>query len=189
MEKMRLTRLEAARRQLDQAIRLFFQRSDPVSIHTLTTASLEILRTLAKRKGLKTWGQEWMSCVRPERRKEFWEKLREAQGFFKHADQGPLDLEIEFSPKTTEFLIYEAVEAYPKLAGTQFSAGAAFWVWFFIKYQALATDEVRARATHATEGLDHNEFSDFIELIARIDHDPSIMQQAWAKQAPTEKTD
>ena len=45
---MELTRLEAAERQLRQAIRLFFGGGDEVSVHTLTGAACRVLRDLAK---------------------------------------------------------------------------------------------------------------------------------------------
>ncbi len=49
--KETVTKLDAARRQLHTAIRLFFANEDMVSVHTLTRASHEILRTLLSAKG------------------------------------------------------------------------------------------------------------------------------------------
>jgi hypothetical protein len=47
-----VSKLDAARRQLRAAIRLWFQGEDPVAIHTLISAAHEIVHTLFKRAGL-----------------------------------------------------------------------------------------------------------------------------------------
>jgi hypothetical protein len=44
--------MDAVRRQLCTAIRLWFEDGDPVAIHTLIAASHEVLHTLFRRKGL-----------------------------------------------------------------------------------------------------------------------------------------
>jgi len=48
---LHLTKLEVAKRQLETAVVLYFHESDPVSIHTLTAASYEVLGDLSKRAG------------------------------------------------------------------------------------------------------------------------------------------
>ncbi len=47
----KVNKIEAARRQLVEAITLFFERRDPIAIHTLIGASHQILYDLAKGKG------------------------------------------------------------------------------------------------------------------------------------------
>src|SRR5579872_5153508 len=49
--QIRVTKLEAAKRQLTAAIRLFFDGGDEIAVHTLAVASYDILHTLSKRKG------------------------------------------------------------------------------------------------------------------------------------------
>ena|SRR5436305_13488939 len=46
-ECLKISKLDAARRQLETAILLYFNEADPVSIHTLAAASHEILRDLS----------------------------------------------------------------------------------------------------------------------------------------------
>lgn len=48
---LQISKLAAAQRQLDAAIRMFFQREDELAIHTLTAAAFQILRDLAKKRG------------------------------------------------------------------------------------------------------------------------------------------
>lgn len=177
MKRLRISRLEAAQRQIDQAIRLHFQRGDCISIHTLAAAGLQILRDIAKQKGLPTFGQELLGLVRPELRKRVWNKIREAEGFFKHADQGPVDLEIEFSPLLTKYFLFEAVELFRAIASRSFPAASGFWVWFFIGNQDLAMPDVRQRAKEAVKGLDPDNYEDFIEFIARLERDEELTQR------------
>ena len=47
-----ITKLEAARRQLESAIFLYFEEKDPVSIHTLTAAAYNILRDISAKRNL-----------------------------------------------------------------------------------------------------------------------------------------
>src|SRR5438045_7911123 len=49
----RITKLEAAVRQLRAAILLYFSNGDEVAIHTLAFAAHEILRQLAKARGIQ----------------------------------------------------------------------------------------------------------------------------------------
>jgi hypothetical protein len=51
--KITVTKLDAAKRQLRTALRLWFDDGDPVSIHTLLAAAHEIIHTLYRRKGLR----------------------------------------------------------------------------------------------------------------------------------------
>jgi len=48
---MLITKLESARRQLETAVKLYFNDIDPVSIHTLACAAQEILAELNTKKG------------------------------------------------------------------------------------------------------------------------------------------
>ena len=50
MAKIRVTKVEAARRQIDTAIRMLFSNEDPVAVHTLAMAALRIVRDLAAKR-------------------------------------------------------------------------------------------------------------------------------------------
>lgn len=53
MREFKVSKLDAAKRQLGTAIRLYFSDGDPVSIHTLTAAAYNILRDVTKQKGVE----------------------------------------------------------------------------------------------------------------------------------------
>src|SRR5262245_9318853 len=80
------TKLEAARRQLNAAIRMWFNDDDAVAIQTLAHASHEIIDRLCHHAGHNPplFGSE---LIAKERRMELGWWLRRAPNFFKHADR------------------------------------------------------------------------------------------------------
>lgn len=48
-----VSKLEAAERQLDAAIRLFFAREDAVSVHTLAAAAYQVIIDICKQRGIE----------------------------------------------------------------------------------------------------------------------------------------
>src|SRR5437899_619463 len=88
--KITVTKLEAARRQIETAIDLWFHDGDPVSIHTLVGAAHRVVHDIAERQGsgailldtkrLTEWGYDAQA---------FKKALRESETFFKHARKDP----------------------------------------------------------------------------------------------------
>ena len=63
---MEVTEIDAARRQLETAVVLYFREEDPVSIHTLACAAYEILLSLNRASnGAPTWNRHRsvLSCT------------------------------------------------------------------------------------------------------------------------------
>ncbi len=54
-ESFEISKVDAARRQLDTSLKLYFQNQDAISIHTLASAAQNILQDLSKRKGVPTF--------------------------------------------------------------------------------------------------------------------------------------
>ena len=113
--KITVTKISAARSQLIQAIRLFFEEGDPVSIHTLAGASLEILNDhftdqVNVADNLFIF-HKYAPFIKEERRQEIRKIERSAQNFFKHADK---DLQqgvtsFEFQTNINNFFIFGAL--------------------------------------------------------------------------------
>lgn len=88
--KIRIEKIEVAERQLVMAIRLFFQHEDPVVIHTLLGASIQILHDY-----IDFWGTEekqsayeiLKKSIAPEYIQEFFKQYNKARNFFKHGDR------------------------------------------------------------------------------------------------------
>ena len=101
-------KLEAARRQLHTAIRLWFDDGDPVSIHALLSAAHEIIHTRFRLKGLK--GLLFDSPHIPDsERSNFGKVVTKAAVFFKHARSDPY-AELHFRSEANEFLMSVCVQ-------------------------------------------------------------------------------
>jgi hypothetical protein len=51
MAKIRINKIDAARRQLDAAIRMTFGGEDPVAIHSVVAAGHRIIRDICEQRG------------------------------------------------------------------------------------------------------------------------------------------
>jgi hypothetical protein len=112
-----VTKLDAARRQLEVAVRLYFNEGDPVSRHTLTAAAYTVLRDVnSARSGtaMEVTGNI-DSYIKPEFVTQIRRNLIDAQNFFKHADRDPNRV-LEFNPRLTEILLLDACLTYKRLA-------------------------------------------------------------------------
>lgn len=127
MKALEITKLECARRQLETGIDLFFQKSDPVSIHTLTSAAYNIIRDVNISRGGKP-------MFAKERYVQMGGKLslhdlNEPENFFKHADRDA-DAQLTFFPVYTECFLAEACKTYGELTGEHVQKFDLFTLWF-----------------------------------------------------------
>lgn len=84
-EPLSLTKFDVAERQLLQAIRMFFDDQDIVSIHTLAEAASQVFGDIGKEDGVRSMIRD-SDRIRPEYRKEWIKVVNSARNFFKHAD-------------------------------------------------------------------------------------------------------
>jgi len=138
---MEISKLDAAKRQLDIAINLFFKQSDPVSIHTLTAAAHQLLMDIGHLENIKSFVKESI-VIRKEALKEYMMMINEAENFFKHAEKDPAAL-LKFNPEQTEFLLLDAVEMYMQLTGEMPEDMSIFRGWFLIKYPNVVSPNVQ----------------------------------------------
>lgn len=124
---MNISKLDAARRQLETAVNLYFHECDPVSIHTLTCAAYEILRRI--NTGGKPMVKDWMrDYIRPKYVREFGDKLNEAQNFFKHSGKDT-DQTLTFNAGQTDILLLDACWTYRRVAQERLPLLAIFEMW------------------------------------------------------------
>lgn len=138
--KLRITKLEAACRQIDTAIEMFFFDRDPVAIHTMVAASHETVHALAKRKGVSDllFGA---NSVKHEFHKR-WNDLVGSDGIFlRHADREP-DGEVEFNPEFTEMLLMFALRGLRDMGHKFNGLQAAYWTWFCLHHPASTMIDV-----------------------------------------------
>jgi hypothetical protein len=143
--KIRISKLEAVRRQLETAIRIYFANGDPVSIHTLAAASLQILVDLDK-KGPQT-GTFWdflKTQVEPKYINEVIKLFADPENFFKHADRDPDEI-LEFPLSMPEWSLWECVLKYTELAGEEPLLMQIYRSWFMIHHSDILKAEIRAK--------------------------------------------
>jgi hypothetical protein len=132
MEKiLKLTKIDVVKKHLETAIRLYFDYSDPISIHSLTCAAHGILSDLNKKD--KRGPMIVSDILIADKYKKEWNyRLRRPQNFFKHADRDSIE-SIDFDPEITQYFIFDAVLKYHELAGEIPNYFAIFKSWFMAK--------------------------------------------------------
>lgn len=157
MTEIQLSKLEAAKRQIETAITLFIKNKDAVAIHTLTAASHEILRDLSKKQGKESFVKDGLlKKVRPEFQKRFIIKINEAENFFKHADKDS-DKFLEFDAEQTEFLLWDCCWMFQNITNEYSPLILLYRTWFFTKNPDYFEEEKdRTAMKKAISNLDLN---------------------------------
>ena len=175
----RITKVDAARRQLCSAIRLFFEERDNVSAYALACAAQELLRGLLKTRGQ---GSRIMNSdmIVPGREKEFRDAMNRPRNFLKHADRDP-DGILEFREQSVPFVLLDCVDMYGRYARKQTHATALFFSWFYLNYPDLLKAGTEL-AKHVESFQKENPFSKprkdlFLDILnqAPEDGEPRVM--------------
>lgn len=139
-----ITKREAAIRQLDAAIKLFFEEGEMIAVHTLVGASLQVMLDLGHPQGIES-SLRSSKYIYENRIKDWISSLNRIQNFFKHANRDS-DEVLQYSEDSTILLIIEAVILAESLCLHQGSnAQIAFKTWFLVAYPELIDPKVVAR--------------------------------------------
>jgi len=135
--------MDAARRQLNASVLMYFNDIDPVAVHAVCAGATQILTDLGAKKGLKLGLRAALQFIRRERREELSQIMREPQNHIKHADRpGDEDKILEYRPGTLEFYIFMAVDAYEKYTGESTPEARVFWLWFSVNHPDILLESV-----------------------------------------------
>jgi hypothetical protein len=139
-----ISKLEAAGRQLDQAIALFFSDGDSVSIHSLALNAFEISVALAKRDGATDWlelvREDASSALGVDTKKEFLAIFHRARNFFKHADRDAEETLPTFGDADNDFALALTVFQFGEIAERTLPMWA-FLVWFYATHPEFPVPE------------------------------------------------
>ena len=130
--KTRVSKLDAARRQIHTAIRMIFSNDDPVSTHTLIGAASSIISNLVENgHSGKSWDQfaQQANNLAPS---DYFRIMREAQNFFKHAKDDP-DLEYELDSLDTESIAFFTTLNLGELGCSLTNRESVFQLWYLGK--------------------------------------------------------
>ena len=83
-KKLKISKLDAAKRQIETAIRLYFGMGDPVSTHTLISAAYNVIRDINKKRGGKKLIMKdgFMEYIKEGHEREVWQLINKAENFF-----------------------------------------------------------------------------------------------------------
>jgi hypothetical protein len=115
MAEIQVSKIEAAQRQIDAAIKMLFRNDDPIAVHTVIAAACRIVRDLSKQADTPGWKQV-MASIRPETENELWKGFGKAANFFKHADRDPNETINSIEEEVNDYLILMAFSLYRDLA-------------------------------------------------------------------------
>jgi hypothetical protein len=135
-QPLRLTKLEAARRQLEMAIRLYFEHGDEVSIHTLAAAAYAIVRDINDHRGGEPMLKDLHCYLSADVARDFKRYINAPDNFLKHADKDPEGTG-ELNLRWTEALIWEASRKYCEMTGNWPIPFLTFILWFIVRHPGL----------------------------------------------------
>ncbi len=138
---LKVSKTEAAKCQLETAIRLWVNSEDPFSIHTLAAAAHQVFHDLGSRQGKPTTLRE-LPGVRPEYRARVRKAVNRPENYLKHADNDPDDL-LDFNPEASEGFILDAITTYEALTKDAVPLFLTFKMWIFVQQPQVIKDEFR----------------------------------------------
>lgn len=125
-----ITKFDAATRQLDTAISLWFSDGDAVSIHTLACSAHQIIHDINQQKGWRDLLYDSL-VVKEEYHHELKRLLKGRYNFFKHSEKDP-DVTIEFNPSLTETFILFSLFGLELFGIKHNEIRGAFIIWHAI---------------------------------------------------------
>jgi hypothetical protein len=139
--KIRISKLEAARRQLDGAIELWFREADPIVVHAVISGAYQISQDLNAQRGnrdstLAGWAE---LHIKPGHAKEALQIMRKPWNFLKHADRDPDDT-LEFDPAATAYEILLALHGLMALGVQTSDLQTAFLYWICVNKPNLVLE-------------------------------------------------
>jgi hypothetical protein len=154
---IRVTKLEAARCQLKTAIELWVDDRDPVSTHTLAFAAYQVIHDLNRHAKGPTLLLD-SEIVKPERKQDFINAVKEAAVFFKHADNRVKgkqkakrtppptpDTAIKFDPKWVETFFAYSIVGVEYLKYERNDHELTFLLWYGVQHPEIIAKPVLQR--------------------------------------------
>jgi hypothetical protein len=142
--KLNVSKLSAARRQLDCAIELWFLDKDDVCIHTLAAAAYQIIHDInQKRGGVRDLLYDSV-VVKDEYRPMWVGVFKRPVNFFKHADNNPEGI-VEFSPFSSLAFMLFSLLGLEAIGETTNDVEDALTTWISIREPDLLREDYRKK--------------------------------------------
>lgn len=172
-DKQWVTKVDVARRQIVAAIRMFFERTDPIVAHSVISAGHQILTDLGAKSRI-----DGLLRGRNQSREER-AKWNIAANFFKHADNDPhARLNVEPLPELNAEFLMDAVLLLQNISGDLPIEAKIFWSWFVGTREELFENIPREMLPRLPEmGLDANNFQEIAEFLRFGDLEEHLMNE------------
>jgi hypothetical protein len=136
-----ITKEEAARRQVETAIALFFCEDDDIAIHVLASTASAILTGVCRSKGVIPFRDMFIEVVKPGYKKFASQKLVQAYNYFKHADRDAEDNLERFNAGINPVLLWSCCYDYKNVFHVLPSPLHVFFWWFVAVFPELILDD------------------------------------------------
>lgn len=133
MAKIRINKLDAARRQIDAAIRMTFAGEDPVAIHSVVAAGHRIIRDFCEKRGDIESYLQFTDWINPDFKKEYWQSFNASANFFKHADNDADHIH-EMDDQMSDYMILFASRWYSDLGNSLSVEMKVFVGWWMARH-------------------------------------------------------
>ena len=149
----RITKIEAAQRQLVTAIELFLRSGDPVSVFSLATNAWEVIDALCTNGGIDSISNETREHITTSQ--DLKKDLINSpyRNFFKHADRDPYAELDGFSDLENDHIIFLAVEDYIRLNKKSPVEFQVYQLWYLSMNTDKVAHEALADILAATEAM------------------------------------
>jgi len=157
-----VTKIDAARAQLREAIVLFFEDRSDIAIHTLVLAAHQILHDYTGRTGSMIKNELAVQEYGKERIVRFTKEFT----FFKHAKNDPNE-SLRFDPELHTFFLADALHLFAAATGEWPHEHRVFNLWFILKRPHMVETEAAKSALAAARsaGWSHERKRVFLELL------------------------
>jgi hypothetical protein len=137
-----LSKIDAARREINAAIRMYFADEDPVAIHAVMAGGMQIVSDLGQKQGMALGFEMGMEYIRKEKRKDMRNLMRALQNHIKHAQKPGDEIVIyEFRPAVLEMDLLLAGQSYFTLTKVNTPEIGMMNVWIALRYPEILTPD------------------------------------------------
>jgi len=179
-ETLSITKMDAAKRQLHTAIRLWFAEDDPVSIHTLLSAAHELIHTMFRSAGLAGLFFDSRS-IPDEIRTEVSRAIKRPSEFFKHA-RSDVDKTLEFTPALNGILMLYCVNGLWRLKEYPSLEEVSIWTWLNIHHPGWFGIQKDALPPNMHAVLAHLPKQKFLKQITEAWGSDAAFRRAFAEE-------
>lgn len=159
-----VTKLDAAREQILEAITLFFEERSSIAVHTLVHAAHQVLHDYTERKASMIKNERLLN----EQGREMLHRYNKEFNFFKHAKDDRNQI-LHFDPELHTYFLADALHLYATAKGGDWPhAHKVFNFWFILKQPHMVEAEAAKIAVAQAKawGWSHENKHVFLRMLS-----------------------